>query len=136
MEQIIHFDASLSMPLREKDNQFIKIQELIEMKKNLLFEKQQKLNQMRSQNHFLDSIKQDYLHYYNYIQQQKNEQIKALELLNEYIEDLTFSGKLTKNNIEDARQEQQNILKEVKYIKKKLDDIISNTQDLQIKLNK
>jgi hypothetical protein len=58
------------------------------------------------------------------------DQIRALEILDEYIKDLTLSGKLTKHNIEDAKEEQVKILTEVKSIKNSLDSIINNTEEL------
>ena len=64
--------------------------------------------------------------YYNYISQQKKDQIRALQVLDEYINDLTISGKLTKHNIEDAKEEQKKILREVNYIKNGLDSIVDN----------
>lgn len=129
------FQTKIIIPLRERDNQFIQIQELIESKRNLLYEKQKKLKKLSNQNQFLELIKDDYSKYHNFIKQQKNEQIIALELLNTYIDDLTQTGKLTKNNIEDAKQEQKNILNEVKYIKTSLDEMIDNTKDIQYELN-
>ena len=88
------------------------------------------------QNHFLDAVKNDYVNYYNYISQQKQDQIMALELLNGYIHDLSYSGELSENNIEDAKFEQGKILREVKSIKKGLDDIINNTRNISSELNK
>lgn len=115
------------MPLTELDDRFFKIQELIDAKKKMLLCKQKKLMNISKQNHFLCSVKNDYINYYNYISQQKQEQIKALELLNNYINGLTNSSELSKHNIEDARAEQSKIIKEIKSIKKGLDDIIQNT---------
>ncbi len=57
-------------------------------------------------------------------------------MLDEYIKDLTLSGKLTKHNIEDAKEEQFKILNEVKSIKESLDSIIDNTKDFDYILNK
>ncbi len=136
MEQLIPFQTKIIIPLRERDNHFMQIQELIESKRNFLYEKQKKLKKISKQNVFLESIKDDYFKYYTFIQQQKNDQIKALELLNTYIDDLTQTGKLTKNNIEDAKQEQKNILYEVKNIKKSLDEMIADTTDMQHTLYK
>ena len=59
-----------------------------------------------------------YTKYYNFISQQKQDQIQALQLLNGYIHDLTKSGQLSKHNIDDAKYEQGKILHEVKSIKK------------------
>lgn len=135
MEETFPFQTKIIIPLRERDDQFMKIQELIQFKRNLLYDKQKKLQKISKQNHFLDLIKEDYSTYFNYINQQKMDQIKALNLLNVYINDLTYSGKLTKNNIEDAKEEQNKILREVKHIKKSIDNIINNTKDVEISLN-
>ncbi len=123
-------EARIILPIREMDNQFIKIQELIDAKKSMLLEKQRKLNRISKQNRFLEEVKNDYSKYYSYISQQKKDQIRALEVLDEYIKDLTLSGKLTKNNIEDAKEEQYKILREVKTIKKNLDYVVDDTQEV------
>lgn len=127
--------ARLDISIKERDEQFIRIQELIEAKRNMLINKQKKLRFIRKQNHFLEEVKDDYFKYYNYIRQQKQDQIRALQFLDEYIKDLTISGKLTKHNIEDARQEQYHILKEVKSIKKGLDSMVDDTNHIQKTLN-
>jgi hypothetical protein len=124
------------IPLVKKDEQFMKIQELIEAKRNMLINKQKKLRFVTKQNKFLDAVKSDYVKYYNFIAQQKREQIQALQVLKDYIKDLTDSGKLTKYNIEDAKEEQNKILQEVNSIKGNLDSIISNTNDINSVLDK
>ena len=73
-------------------------------------------------------VKNDYDKYYGYIEKQKRDQIKALELLDEYIKELTTTGKLTTHNIEDAREEQRKIIKEIKSIKTGLDTIVNNIE--------
>jgi hypothetical protein len=124
------------MPLVECDERLLKIEGLIDAKRKMLFDKQKKLRFILKQNHFLDAVKNDYVNYYNYISQQKQDQITALEILNGYIHDLSYSGELSKNNIEDAKFEQGKILREVKFIKKGLDDIINNTRHISCELNK
>jgi len=128
--RIVHYEAKLENPIRQNDERFIQIQELIEAKRNMLLEKQKKLHFITKQNQFLDVIRNDYQKYYGYINQQKLDQIRALEVLDEYIKDLTLSGKLTKHNIEDAKEEQNKILKEMNSIKKTLDSIINDTKEL------
>lgn len=128
--------ARVISPIREQDERFMRIQELIETKKNILNNKRQKLRSILKQNEFLEVVKNDYENYYNYIAQQKRDQIRALQALDEYIKDLTHSGKLTKHNMEDAKEEQFKILNEMKSIKDNLDSIISNTKDIQNTLDK
>lgn len=131
----VPYQAKLVIPVRENDERFIQIQELIEAKRNMLVEKQKKLHFITRQNQFLDVIRNDYQKFYGYINQQKMDQIRALEVLDEYIKDLTISGKLTKHNIEDAKEEQNKILMEVNSIKKSLDSIIDDTKQLVSKNN-
>lgn len=136
MEQIVPYAAAeLMVPLREKDDKFMHIQNLIDSKKQMLINKQKKLKRIVKQNEFLEVVKDDYENYYNYIIQQKQDQIKALTMLDDYINELTNSGELTKYNIDDAKEEQSRILKEVNNIRKNIDDIINNTNDIQNTLN-
>jgi Fic family protein len=108
----------------------MQLQELIDAKKNMLVNKQKKLRFISKQNRFLDAIRNDYEKFYGYITQQKKDQINALQFLDEYIKDLTLSGKLTKHNIEDAKEEQSKILREINSIKESLDSIINQTEEL------
>jgi len=122
MEPVIY---RIKVPLKKKDEEFIHLQELIEKKRNSLMIKQQNLQVISKQNHFLEEVQKDYAKYYNFIVQQKRDQIKALELLNNYISDLTKSNNLTKHNIEDATEEQKKIMQEIKSIQNGLDSLIS-----------
>ena len=117
-------------PIFEKDQQFLYMQQMIEQKRNMLLEKQRYLKKAAKQNQFLEVVKNDYAKYYNYIAQQKREQIEAFELLNKYIEDLNATNKLSKYNMEDAKTEQQKIMSEIGSIKKGLDEIMTNTDKL------
>lgn len=117
---------AVEMPLMKQDERLLQIEDAIQAKRRMLLDKQKKYRFIEKQNHFLDAVKNDYNKYYTYISQQKQDQIKALELLNKYIHDLTVSGQLSEHNIEDAKFEQERILREVKSIRKGLDDIMYN----------
>ena len=130
------YKIRIIVPLVDNNEKMIKIHELIDIKKKMLLEKQKKLQIISKQNHFLDVVKNDYVKFYNYISQQKQDQITAMELLNDYIKELTISGKLSKHNIEDARVEQEKIIKEIKSIRKGLDSIIDNTNNITYVLKK
>jgi methyl-accepting chemotaxis protein len=132
---IVPHEAKIIVPLRERDIQFIQLQNLIDAKRTFLLDKQKKLRFISKQNRFLEAVKNDYTKYHNYISQQKRDQIKALQSLDEYIKDLTHSGKLTKHNIEDAKEEQNKILSEVKSIKESLDKLVDDTQNIENVVN-
>ena len=119
----------LQMDLASKDQRFVQLQELIDLKRKMLLDKQIKYKKITKQNHFLEEIKNDYSNYSNYIMKQKQEQIQALEILHNYVKDLTISGNLSKQNVKDAKYEQKKIFKELKSIKDNLDGVIQNNTD-------
>jgi hypothetical protein len=119
----------IQIDLASKDQQFIQLQKLIDLKRKMLLDKQIKYKKISKQNHFLEEIKNDYSNYSNYIMKQKQEQIQALEILHNYVKDLTISGNLSKQNIKDAKYEQKKIIKELKSIKNNLDGVIQNNNN-------
>ena len=116
--------------LENRDQQLLQIENLIDAKRKMLIGKQKKFKNLTKQNEFLSEVKQDYNKYYGYIVKQKEDQMSALTMLNGYIKDLTVSGNLSKNNIEDAKNEQHKILTEINSIKKGIDDIIKETGNI------
>lgn len=123
-------EEEMVITLEKKDQQFLYIQQLIEDKRNLLLQKQRHLQKASKQNKFLEMVKNDYAKYYDYIAEQKREQIEAFELLNTYLQDLNSTNKLSKYNIEDAKAEQEKILSEIVSIKKGLHQLMNNTNKL------
>ena len=116
--------------LENRDQQLLQIENLIDAKRKMLIDKQKKFKNLTKQNEFLNDVKQDYNKYYGYIVKQKEDQMSALSLLNGYIKDLTISGTLSKNNIQDAKNEQNKILTEINSIKKGIDEIIKETGNI------
>ena len=114
----------------DQEDEFLQLQYVIEAKRNMLLKKQKKIQVIAKQNAFLENIKNDYLKYNNYIVKQKQDQIVALQLLNNYIEDLSKSGQLSKHNIRDAKIEQKNIIKELNSIKTGLDKIMNDSSEI------
>lgn len=114
------------MNLENKDQKFIQLQQLIEHKRKMLLDKQNKYKKIKKQNHFLEEIKHDYSKYSNHIIEQKQQQIQALNMLKTYIDDLSTSGNINKHRIKEAKHEQNKIINEIKSIKQNLDEIIQS----------
>ena len=122
--------------LENSDQKLLQIENLIDSKRKMLIDKQKKFKNITKQNEFLSEVKQDYNKYYGYIVKQKQEQMSALNMLNTYIKDLTVSGKLSKNNVDDAKNEQQKILTEINSIKSGIDDIMGGVDDISLQIGK
>ena len=116
--------------LKEKEPQFIHLQDVIEAKQKMLLEKQKKIRLISKQNQYLDGVRGDYATYYSYICQQKQDQIKALQMLNDYMKDLAINEKISEHNMEDAKVEQGKIMREINSIQKGFNSIMENTDKL------
>jgi hypothetical protein len=113
-----------SVDLSEKEKIFMQIQQQILLKRKFLLEQQQRINKIKQHNEFLENVRNDYSKYNKYISDEREKQIQAFTMLNQYLNDLTTSGKLSKNNIKDAKAEQKKILNEIENIKIGLDEIM------------
>jgi len=105
-----------------RDNIFQTVQEQIDLKRQYLANKQSELKEYISTNDFLRSVKDDYNKYNDFIINEKKQQIKALETLKQYSEDLRINGQLTEERIKDTMKDQAYILNEMGYLKKQLDE--------------
>ena len=110
-----------TMTLSERDQYVMIIENEIQKRRELLLEKRKHLKKVRNQNEFLEEVISDYGKYYGYIVEQKQEQMRALDMLNKYINGLIEKENMTSENLKDAKQEQKKIIYEMKKIKKGLD---------------
>ena len=116
--------------LMNKGNQLQQIEQLIDARRNMLIEKQKKLRFISKQNAFLSAVKDDYDKYNNYIVKQREDQMKAFQVINYYLDDLKRSGELTKSNIKDSKYEQQKIVNEIKKIQQNMDKLILDSNEV------
>lgn len=114
----------VKLTLAERDIYIMHIENQMELKKKLLLDKNQSLNKNVKYNNILQHIRNDYQKYYDYIIQQKKEQMQALNILNNYIHELTNNGNLSENNIIDAKFEQKKILNEIKAVKNNMEHFL------------
>ena len=116
----------LKMNVADRDSYLNQIEQQIQMKRRLLLEKRKYLEENVKENHFLENVRNDYKKYHDFILKQKQDQIKSMQFLNQYIDDLMVSGKLTEHDIINSRKEKQEIRSEVDKIKKDLDSLMKN----------
>jgi hypothetical protein len=117
------------LSLADRDSYLTQIENQIQSKRNLLIDKRKTLEQTVDKNQFLEGVKNDYQRYHNYIIKQNQDQIRAMNILNQYLDDVIVSGKLTEKDIHNTRHEQSQILGEMDKIKGDLDNIIKSNQN-------
>jgi hypothetical protein len=113
-----------TMNLAERDKYLSEIEKEIKSKKDLLLEKRKYLKEISGENRFLTNVNNDYQTYYDFIIKQKEDQMKTLNYLNDYIQDIMVNSKLTDQDIVETNQEKKRILNEIKNIRKSLEEII------------
>ena len=114
------------MTLAQRDLYLVRIENEMENKKKFLLEKYNLLGEMEEENEYLKLIRNDFRHYYDYVKKEKEDQIHAMIMLQKYIDQLIVDGKLTDEDLENARGEQEKILNEIDVIKEGLDKITEN----------
>jgi hypothetical protein len=117
------------MDLVTRDNNLMHIEDLIQKKRDLLLDKQQKIKKISMENEFLKGVSSDYSRYFKHIVSKEQEQVRALQLLNGYIDDLNMSNQLSKERTNEVKKEQQRILDEIDKLKHNIDKIIVKTSD-------
>jgi hypothetical protein len=117
------------LTLVERDLYLVHIDTLMDEKRKMLLEKQKTLQQTAKENEYLEMVRNDYRKYYNHIVKQKEDQINAMNYLNQYIDEIIVDGKLTDTDLENAKMEQDELIQEMDNIKSKLDEIIELQTD-------
>lgn len=116
----------MDMTLAQRDLYLVRIENEMQTKKKFLLEKYKLLGEMEEENEYLKLIRNDFRHYYDYVKKEKEDQIHAMNMLRNYIDELIVNGKLTDEDLENAQIEQQKILNEIDVIKEGLDEITEN----------
>jgi hypothetical protein len=111
--------------LATRDLKLIQIYEEIKNKKKLILKKKKDLAKKKNVNAYLEIVNNDYENYYNYILDQKKKELEAMNILNEYIDDLVNTDKLVDTQLKAAKRDQREILNEISKIKEELDQLIA-----------
>jgi hypothetical protein len=119
------------MPLAKRDEILERMERQIEEKRHLLINKNKQLDKLTHENEFLGQVKRDYETYNSYIVEQKQKQMRAFYMLNQYLDDIIISGKLTDKDIEKTRRDQKMILREIDVVKQNLDEIVGSNDPNQ-----
>ena len=109
---------------------YIEIEQQIADKQQQLLNKKSSLDQKLGTNKFLLGVKTDYQKYYDYIIQEKRNQIEALNTLTAYVYKLHENESSTNMQNNMALQDQEEILRELTKIKLSLDKIVEDTTKL------
>ena len=117
------------MELAIRDHKIFQIKAELENRKKMLCAKRNMLRTTVNENEFLRGVVDDYKQYTKHIITQKEKQMKFLQGINEYINNITIDLRLTDNKLRESKQEQREIINEISIIKRELDDLVKTNED-------
>ena len=112
------------MNLAIRDHKIYQMKAELENRKKMLCVKRKQLAENERENAFLKEVVDDYNTYNKYIISQKEKQIVFLNMLNQYIDNITTDLQLTDTKLKESKHEQREITKEITYLKNELDDLV------------
>lgn len=112
-----------------RDKRIASLQTQIENRRKLLASNNKNLKIITDENEYLNEIANDYNKYFDYIKENKEQQIKAFDLIYKYLERLIKSNNYTEEEMINATREQKEILEQIDLIKNELDDIINENKN-------
>jgi len=121
---IVANDSRVIDELTRRDQVLKDIDARIDQKKQILFSKRQFLNRTVKENEYLALVKQGYQKYHHAILKTKQMQLDSMNLIQKHLDTLIREGGLTDQDIQKAELDQQNVLKELDYMRKELDELI------------
>ena len=111
------------MDLAKKDILLNKMEKTLLKKKINLLKNYEHANKDLKQNKIKEENIEHYKNYFDKIKINKNKQYKALDKLSSYLDKLAKDSSITKNNIQEIKRDQKNILLEMTKIKRELVEI-------------
>ena len=118
------------MNLGVRDHKIIQLKAELENRKKILCMKRHQLKANMRENSYLKEVARDYDNYNNHIISQKEKQIVFLQMLNGYIDNINNDLTLTNNKLNDSKQDQREIAREINYLKRELDDLVKSNDDI------
>jgi DNA repair exonuclease SbcCD ATPase subunit len=116
------------MFLAKRDQKIYQLKEELENRKKMLCLKRNQLKNNVKENIFLQEVVEDYDSYNKSIVNQKEKQIVFLKMIHSYIDNINNELKLTDQKLNQSKQEQRDILKEISFLKDDIDDLVENNQ--------
>ena len=116
------------MFLDKRDQKIYQLKEELENRKKMLCLKRNQLKNNVKENIFLQEVVEDYDSYNKSIVNQKEKQIVFLKMIHSYIDNINNELKLTDQKLNQSKQEQRDILKEISFLKDDIDDLVENNQ--------
>jgi len=117
----------IKISLSDRDLYIMQINSQIQAKKKFLIERDNMLKEESKNNEYLELVRREYQDLYNCKIKEKREEIRFINNLNKYLDNILKTANLSKEDIEKQKKDQKKILDEIKGLEKELDKLIKKT---------
>jgi FtsZ-binding cell division protein ZapB len=114
---------TMSISLATRDSRLVQLTTAISNKRMFIIKKKRELDKQSDDNIFLIQVRNNYIKFYNHIVEEKRNQLKAMTLLHQYLEELKHTNALLSHEMNTASHDHTQIMKEISIIKEELDTI-------------
>ena len=97
--------------------------EEIQYQRNKLKMNLQRLQERSQQNHLLESVVKDYEKYEKHLRDQDEAHYKQMVMIQTYLEDIMETNQLTESGLNQAENENENILNKLAQVKRLTDAV-------------
>ena len=94
----------------------------INKRKEILKDEYKILQERKRENNFLEKVYDDYKNYYSLIIEEKQKQYEALKNISNYLDSLIQESELTKNTLEELRNDKYKILGKIEQVRSEIND--------------
>tara|TARA_R110002074_G_scaffold244796_2_gene416651 strand:- start:40 stop:387 length:348 start_codon:yes stop_codon:yes gene_type:complete len=113
------------MDINERNSMITKMSEQIKERQKYLQERFKELKKNKSDNSYLNEVKDDYQNYFNYINNIKQDQLTAFEKISTYLDKVGCELKTTDTLLEETKYDQKQVLSEISNLREELNKITS-----------
>lgn len=112
------------MDINNRTELIKKLKQQIKEKQMYLHERFKELEKEKTNSKNLESVRDDYQKYFNYINTIKQDQLYAFENISRYLDKIGCELQTTDTLLEETRQDQQLVTGEIQKLKRELEKII------------
>ena len=123
------------MDLALRDKKIFQMKAELENRKRLLCMKRKQLVQNKRENKLLENVLGDYETYNKRFIKDHDRKIVFLQQLHSYVERITHDLKLTDTKLQESKNEQRDIMKEITFLKNEIDNLVEDNEDINSNSN-
>ena len=116
------------MNIAARDNMLNVLQKELKDRKKLVDERYVNIQEVKKNNVFLEKVADDYYNHYEAIKKIKNEQMRSMKIIIEYLDHLIKETEMTEESLNYTKKQQSNLINELDTLNDDIDNISKLTK--------